>query len=151
METPLKLNLGAGGLPLDGYVNCDIVQLPGIDVVHDLDTAPWPWEDASVTEIMASDIFEHIAEPLVFMTECGRVLADEGLLEIRTTYWKARNAYTDPTHKRFCTENTFDYWVPGTEIGDRYGAAYGQAGAAFEKLHVSLDGQELVVLLKRIR
>ena len=130
-------------------MNCDIAQLPGIDVVHDLDTAPWPWEDASVTEIMASDIFEHIAEPLVFMTECGRVLADEGLLEIRTTYWKARNAYTDPTHKRFCTERTFDYWCVGNDIFDRYGPAYNR-GCTFRKVDIHREGQELVAQLVKL-
>jgi SAM-dependent methyltransferase len=145
----IRLNLGAGGLQPDGYVHVDIVALPGVDVVHNLDEAPWPWGDGEVEVILAYDIFEHINDPLVFMRECGRVLAPGGRLHLRTTWWQSENAYTDPTHKRFCTQHTFDYWVPGTEIGDRYGAAYAQ-GVAFAKEKWLLDGQELVITLRRL-
>ncbi len=39
-----NLNLGAGKDIVDGYINHDIVELPGIDIVHDLNVFPWPWE-----------------------------------------------------------------------------------------------------------
>ncbi len=93
----MRLNLGAGSLLLPDFVNADIEPLPGIDVVHDLDIAPWPWPEASVSEIAASDIFEHVNDPLTFMAECGRVLEDQGVLRIRTAYWRSENAFTDPT------------------------------------------------------
>ena len=146
----LKINLGAGGLLLDGFTNVDIEPLPGIDVVHDLDAGPWPWDDASASEIVASDIFEHVDDPLLFMGECGRVLEDQGILRIRTSYWRSENAFTDPTHRRACTEKTFDYWCPSTVIGQRYGPAYAR-GTAFAKLRCAMEGQELVVVLRRLR
>jgi predicted SAM-dependent methyltransferase len=55
----LKLNLGAGGLLITGMVAVDIVQLPYVDVVHDLDRLPWLFRDASADEIFALDIYEH--------------------------------------------------------------------------------------------
>jgi len=58
----MKINLGAGGDIRQGFVNHDIAQLPGIDVVHDLDVYPWPWEDASADEIVAKDLLEHLED-----------------------------------------------------------------------------------------
>ena len=149
VSTPLKLNLGCGGLLADGFTGVDLVEMPGVDVVHNLDVLPWPFEDASCDEILASDIFEHVSDPVGFMTECGRVLEKGGVLRIRTNYWKCENAYTDPTHKRFATEKSFDYWCPETEFGEKYGAAYAR-GVGFRKMLVQLRGQELVVILERL-
>lgn len=145
-----KLNLGAGDLPLAWHINVDITPLPGIDVVHDLDVVPWPWEDSSIDEIQGFDIFEHVDKPLEFMNECARVLKSGGVLNLHTNYWKSENAYTDPTHKRFCTERTFDYWIKDTEFNVRYGKAYTRDGGEFEKIYIRLDGTELVVRLRRL-
>lgn len=128
----LKLNLGAGSRRIDGYVNVDRVSIPGIDVVWDLDTGPWPWADGEVSAIVAKDVFEHVNEPILFMTECHRVLRDDGRLSITTPFFGHVSAFTDPTHKRFPTPFTFDYWVPGTVYYQEHNAAYG--AVAFDKI-----------------
>lgn len=56
-EKELRLNLGAGHLPLDGYVNVDIRELPGIDVVAPVDKLPFDAE--SVSEIFSAHTLEH--------------------------------------------------------------------------------------------
>ena len=53
----VRLNLGAGHVPLDGYVNVDMRELPGVDVVAGLDDLPV--EAASVAEIFSSHVLEH--------------------------------------------------------------------------------------------
>jgi hypothetical protein len=147
----LYLNLGSGSIPLPRYVNVDIAAIPEVDVVHDLDVAPWPWANSTVSVIRAYDIFEHVNEPVLFMQECWRVLQQDGLLDLHVSYWKSENAFTDPTHKRFCTEKTFDYWVAGTDFQARYGAAYGLGGKVqFLKEFCKLDGQELHVQLRKL-
>ena len=127
----IKLNLGCGRARIDGYVNVDVANLPEVDVVHDLDVGPWPIETASAERIDAKDVFEHVANPIVFMTEAHRVLEPGGVLHIRTPHYRSRDAFTDPTHRRFPTEHTFDYWIRGTVLYDLHNAAYG--GVAFEK------------------
>lgn len=121
----MRLNLGSGGRPADGWVNVDIVEHPSVDVVHDLDVIPWPWEDGSAEQIVAQDVFEHVANPVGFMTESHRVLAVGGLLVIKSPWWRHQDAFTDPTHRRFCTEHTWDYWIKGTVLYGDHNAFYG--------------------------
>jgi hypothetical protein len=60
---PLKLNVGAGHLPIEGYVNVDMRELPGIDVVGRADDLPF--ELGTVDEIFSSHTVEHF--PLEFL------------------------------------------------------------------------------------
>lgn len=145
----MKLNLGAGSRVKDGWVNVDAADVPGVDVVHDLDTLPWPFDDGSADGIEAFDVFEHVDNPVGFMTECWRVLKPGAEVYIHTTYWRSKNCYTDPTHKRFCTKSTFDYWIRGTRFFTRYGAAYGGHSHPFTRTVTRVRGGELIVILRK--
>lgn len=151
MSELLRLNLGCGHDTPEGFVNVDNVPLPGVDVVADLDQ-PWPWKDATAEYIKASHIFEHIRNPIMFMTEAHRVLAVDGLLDIRVPggvmtggYWLPHpNSFTDPTHLRHCTPSTWDYWIDGTDLFTAYGMAMGggRGGAVFELHTMTLNGEQ---------
>jgi SAM-dependent methyltransferase len=147
----MRVNLGAGSMPEPGWVNVDIVKVDGVDVVHDLDVFPWPFADGEAERIKAFDVYEHVNEPLAFMRECHRILRKGGVLAIHTAYWKNPDSYRDPDHKRFLTEESFDYWVPGTYLNARYGDAYAQ-GCHFEKVRVALDTPlgDLDVVLRKV-
>jgi predicted SAM-dependent methyltransferase len=147
-----RVNLGAGYDIMGGWVNVDRAKLPGIDVVHDLDIAPWPWETGSVDEIRAIDVFEHVDDPVAFMNQAGRVLKPGGILRIRSPHWKHENAYTDPTHKRYCTERTWNYWVKDAEFNIKYGAAYCDDGVLFEMVSLELTdaNSNITVVLRRL-
>ncbi len=59
----VRLNLGCGKviLPTDeGWVNVDHLALEGVDVVADLFTFPWPFEDNYADYMIASHLIEHI-------------------------------------------------------------------------------------------
>lgn len=144
----MKLNLGAGGSPVPDFVNVDRVLLPGIQVVHDLDVVPWPFPDCSAVHITAKDVFEHVGDPIGFMTECHRVLEPGRRLWIRTPHITSLDAFTDPTHRRFPTEYTFDYWVPGTVYHREHNAAYG--GVSFEKQRMVIKNGAIEVTLVKI-
>jgi len=105
--------------------------------VHDLDVRPWPFETNSVTRIEAKDVFEHVVDAVGFMTETHRILKPGMVLHIRTPHWRSMDAYTDPTHRRFPTEHTFDYWIPGTVLYTHHNAAYG--AVAFRRLFITVD------------
>ena len=52
----MKLNLVAGNDIRNGYVNHDILQLEGIQIVHDLNICLWPWDDNAVDYKLGFDI-----------------------------------------------------------------------------------------------
>lgn len=143
----MKLNLGCGARPIDGYLGVDLVAQPGVDVVHDLDVGPWPWKDGEVTHVYAEGIFEHVEKPLLFMSEAHRILEPGGMLYLVVPHWRHEQAYTDPTHRRFCTEHTFDYWIAGTVLHRDYGRAYG--GFTFAPLEISVHDGNIWALLQK--
>ena len=105
----VKLNLGCNFNPQPGWVNVDIQELPGVDVVCDLND-PWPWEDSSVDYIRAYDIVEHLREPVHTMNEAWRVLRPGGLFEVWVPSTDGRGAFQDPTHVSFWNQNSFLYY-----------------------------------------
>jgi predicted SAM-dependent methyltransferase len=56
----LRLNLGAGHIPLEGFVNVDMRELPGIDVVAPVDNLPF--QRGALAEIFSSHTVEHFPE-----------------------------------------------------------------------------------------
>jgi predicted SAM-dependent methyltransferase len=144
-----RLNLGCGSDIMPDYVNVDMVQTGKVDVVHDLDVGPWPFEDGSCHKIVAWDVFEHVADPLLFMNESWRVLERGGMLHLRTPHFTSEHAFTDPTHRRFPTKHTWDYWIPGTLLHKEHHAAYGPA--TFERIQVLVDpGGTIHVALQKV-
>lgn len=141
------LNVGAGCHPLPGATNLDLVGLPGVDVVHDLDVAPWPFPDAAFDHVLAVQVFEHVADPLTFMAEAWRVLTPAGLLEVHVPHYRSPNAFTDPTHRRFCTVETFDYWITGRPLNLTHGQTYAQ-GREFTGT-VEVHGENVVAMLRK--
>jgi cyclopropane fatty-acyl-phospholipid synthase-like methyltransferase len=143
-----KLNLGCGKDIREGYINVDLVKGDGVDFAVDLDVAPWPFVERNFDKIVAYDVFEHVHKPVTFMTECHRLLHDGGLLHMRTPHYMARHAYTDPTHVRFPTENTWDYWIPGTLLHDTHNEFYGNV--SFERINTTVQHGQIFVTLRRI-
>jgi len=56
----LRLNLGCGHVPLEGYLNVDRRQLPGVDVVSDLDNLPFG--QGELDEIFSAHVLEHFPQ-----------------------------------------------------------------------------------------
>ena len=108
----LKINLGAGYDIKKEYINHDIVDLKGIDVVHDLNVYPWPWEDDSIDEIIALDVLEHLDNFLASMEEVYRILKVGGIVSLKVPYWNSAYLYMDPTHRRGFHEATFYFFDP---------------------------------------
>ena len=60
MTNSIKLNLGCGKDIQEGYINIDIRELPGVDLVRDL-REPLPYNDYCIDEIRAIDVLEHFS------------------------------------------------------------------------------------------
>lgn len=53
----VRVNIGCGHIPLEGYLNTDMRELPGVDVVAD--AAGLPFELGTVAEIHSAHLLEH--------------------------------------------------------------------------------------------
>ena len=69
----MKIDFGCGKRKKEGYVGVDALNLPGVDVVHDLDFIPYPFEDNAADDIWMDNTLEHLANPLKVMEEIYRI------------------------------------------------------------------------------
>lgn len=104
-----KINLGGGRTIRDGFLNIDILALPEVDLVADLNQGI-PLPDNSIEEVLALSILEHLNDTCFQMEEIYRVCKNQAKVEITVPYFKSTAAIKDPTHKRFFSERTFEYF-----------------------------------------
>lgn len=118
----MKLNLGCCDKHLPGFVNVDRCQ--PADQLADL-AQTWPWPDATVSEIIAHDIIEHLPDKIHTMNEAWRVLLPGGIMRIIVPTTDGPGAWQDPTHISYWNRNSFWYYEAGDPHRERFGDHYG--------------------------
>ena len=108
-----KLNLGCGTDIKEAFVNLDVFKFKGVDVVHDLNKFPFPFQDDSFSEVLISHVLEHVEDPVKVMEEVWRISENGAIIEIGVPYFSGLNAVGDPTHKHFFAAKTFDFFERG--------------------------------------
>jgi SAM-dependent methyltransferase len=162
-----SLDLGCGANPRNPF-NAD--NLFGVDV-RDLGTQikkanlfldPIPFESNFFDYVTAYDFIEHVPRVITvfeldtqqnvirypfitLMNEIHRVLKHGGIFFSRTPAFPSPEAFQDPTHVNFISENTFPLY-----FNDRYPVAhiYGFTGG-FKVLSQDWDGPYLVTKLAK--
>ncbi|MBA3047830.1 methyltransferase domain-containing protein [Patescibacteria group bacterium] len=105
-----KLNLGCGNKKIPGFAGVDFVKTKAAEIVHDLNKFPYPFPDNSVDEILMDNVLEHLDDVIKVMEEVYRICKHGAIIKIFAPYYKSSGAFTDPTHKHFFTENSFQYF-----------------------------------------
>lgn len=105
------LDVGCGTAKTKGAIGIDRIKLNGVDIVHDLNKFPWPLKDETFDEIYMNDIIEHLDDTIKVMEECYRLLKSGGKLYIRVVYWNHKYSFSDPTHVRFFSEISFEFFT----------------------------------------
>ena len=82
----LKLNLGSGPKRHEGFLNIDKEKYFHPDILHDLETFPYPFENDQISEIKFHHVLEHLGQhPETFnkiMKEIFRICCNNALIEI---------------------------------------------------------------------
>lgn len=127
-KEPLKLNLGCGQRPKEGFEGVDL----HTNAKHRIDLwkFPFPWKNEEVDEIHCAHFVEHIPAREVedrdvigtggeqyigedflfaFFDECWRVLRPGGTMTVVVPSASSDGAHQDPTHRRFINHHTFSY------------------------------------------
>jgi hypothetical protein len=112
----LKLDIGSGPKPREGYVGLDILDFGNTEITKcDLGSERWPFDDNSVGESHSAHFLEHLTnlngkwERVHFFNELWRVtvpveynragLPVAGFCKIIMPHWSSNRYYGDPTHK----------------------------------------------------
>lgn len=107
----IKIDIGCG-IRKSGheYIGIDKVNLPGVDIVLDLENGLLPFSTNSVDEVVAFHILEHIHNYIPLLEEIWRILKPGASLMVKVPNYKHSSAYSDPTHIRFFTTQSFNFF-----------------------------------------
>jgi len=120
-----KLNLGAGGKIMKGYVNLDLVKLPEVNIVHNLNKFPWPFPDNSFQEIVCEHILEHLDDFNKCVNELWRISKPKAKIRVSSPYYLGWSAAADPSHKIIFCYRTFDYYSTNPSRDLKYRTNFG--------------------------
>ncbi len=96
-------------------VTCDVNPDHHPDVIHDLESLPWPWSDNSFDEIHAYEVLEHLGRLgdersfFAHFYELWRILKPGGHLCGTSPAWGSIWMFGDPGHKREISSRTFRF------------------------------------------
>lgn len=115
-----KLDLACGQNKREGFVGVD--ESGDADIIHDLFSFPYPFDDGSIDEIHCSHFIEHLPMEYVmqngrrkdmlfaFIDECYRILKQGGKATLIFPCATSTRAFQDPTHRRFIPQATAYYF-----------------------------------------
>lgn len=106
----IRLEIGGGKRRVPGFYNLDLVPLPGVDVVADLNEPLSEFPDNSVAEVYSRHVLEHVERLMELLAELHRILTPDGRLEIIVPHFSNPYGYSDPTHVRFFGLYSFFYF-----------------------------------------
>lgn len=106
-----KLNLGCGKDIRKGYINLDSLKLAGVDVVHNLNSFPYPFKKNELDEVYTSHVLEHLDDLIKTMKELHRICKPGARIIIRVPHFSCGVSYRDPTHKRLFSYFTMEYFT----------------------------------------
>jgi len=140
-----KINIGSGADRLPGFLNLDIDEATGADIIRDIERG-LPFDDSSVDEIHCAHTLEHIKDLQFVLREFYRVSKPGAKIMIVVPLMDA----SDMTHVRFFTRDTFrtlvepQYWTsPYYFVGK-----YKQLSQTFKKLSTC---EEMTINLEVIK
>jgi SAM-dependent methyltransferase len=107
----LRIDIGSGPRPRGGFYALDQLELPGIDIVADLNQPLDGLPDSCAEHIFSSHTLEHVERLLPLLAEIHRIARPGGVIEIVVPHFSNPYAYSDPTHVRFFGLYTMNYFI----------------------------------------
>jgi len=148
----MKLNLGCG---LDFFPNCinhDLTKFDErVDIAHDLNIMPWPWEDETFDEVIAKSVLEHLIPDLVqSLDEIWRILKPGGLVTLKLPHWRADVSWWDPTHRWKFSLMSFEQFDPDTARGKEYAHYSERKWKMIKRPHMNKAQSSIHLVMKKV-
>jgi len=108
----LDLGCGVNKWKSDGdtVIGLDMRGGDGVDVVHNIENLPLPFEANTFDLIIARSIMEHIRDLPKLLDELYRILKPGGSLKIWSPHFSSPMAYACPEHLKYMSVQFFDYY-----------------------------------------
>jgi ubiquinone/menaquinone biosynthesis C-methylase UbiE len=106
----VKIDLGCGPNKKEGYLGIDILPLPGVDHVVNLEEGLSFLPDNSVDEFYTSHFLEHVDNFSLITREIYRTARKGATVKVIVPHHSNPYYYSDYTHKRFFGLYTFHYF-----------------------------------------
>lgn len=91
-------DLGCGDRKFPGAIGVEVFAGPSVDIVHDLNCTPYPFEDASLDLVILRHVIEHLEDVPRTVRECARILRPGGHVLALTPHFSDASSWIDPTH-----------------------------------------------------
>lgn len=118
-ENMRKLNLGCGEDIRKGYINLDNVKIKGVDIIHDLNVFPWPFEDNYFDEIYSRESLEHVNDLFKTMKEIHRITKNNAKIIIIVPYWHSSGAFY-ANHNYFFNTDSLKFFTEKDRTYDKF-------------------------------
>jgi len=112
MNKPVILNLGCGSRKRQEEIGVDRYPGSQADILADFSLS-LPFADNSVAVVIADHVLEHVPDLVALIEEVHRVLISGGRFSVEVPYFAHPDSFRDPTHCRFFTWGSLDYFVAG--------------------------------------
>lgn len=135
----LKLDLGSGQNPAEGFEGVDRFAPNAKHKVHLWDGERWPFEDGSIDALCSTHVIEHIKADYIdtylgaevdafffFFNEAYRIAKPGATFKLQWPALQSVRAFQDPTHRRFVDIRTMYYldrnWREANKLDHYLGA-----------------------------
>lgn len=128
------LDVGCGAHKVACTIGIDQTPAPGVDVVYDLNSVPWPFAANTFDRAICRHSLAHLESVVRTVEELHRILRPGGVLEIVTPHFSSDNAFTDITSRWFFGSRSMDYFCQSRKL-----SKYRYSTAEFDLLEVRIS------------
>ena len=143
------LNIGCGNKKKDGWVNIDKRESCNPDIVADIEKG-LKFAENSIDGIYASNILEHVKDLVSIMEDMYKVCKPDAKIIIIVPHYKSHHAFDDPTHCRFFTENTFQYFSQEHRERNKCLFDY-DFKCNFEMVHHEINDEGIMTVILKVK
>lgn len=114
------LDVGCGSNKFEGAIGLDNNPRTGADVIHDLGTVPYPFEDSEFDLIVSRHVVEHVPDVMAFVSELHRIAKPGARIRLVTPHYTNGDWATDPTHRNHLNSFSFNTFLEDRQVFDFY-------------------------------
>lgn len=114
------LDVGCGANKFEGAIGLDSNPRTAADVIHDLGSVPYPFDDNEFDLIVSRHVAEHVPDVMAFVGELYRIARPGATIKLVTPHYTNPDWPTDPTHRNHFNSYSFNTFSVDRRVFDFY-------------------------------